>query len=1116
MFKNHTKSENIKTFINYLIKSICYHSTVFEKFIYISGNYSTILIYRMKTNLFSKYGLVLLLGFFLIQSSVFGQTKTITGRVTDAADNTALPGVTVTVKGTTVATQTNVDGQYSIAVPSSNSVLVFTFVGMVTHEEAVGNRSQVDVGLKSDQAALDEVVVIGYGTVKKKDLTGAVSVVKVSELIEQPTSNIANQLQGRASGITVLGTGQPGTAPQIRIRGINSFGNNAPLYIVDGMPTQDINNLNPNDLESMQVLKDAAAASIYGSRAANGVIIITTKKGKGKVKVNYDGFMGTQQVAKGNVYNLLDPQGMADLKWLVYKNSGLPLSDAQYGSGATPVLPNYIVPTGASTVNEALYNVNPYYTNSSDVGGFYRIVKANKEGTDWFHEVFKDAPMQSHNVSVSGGGTQGGYLFSLNYYNQQGNLMNTYLERYTLRSNSQYNVNSRIRVGENLAVAFVDNPTSGFLEEGSAIGMSYRQQPIIPVYDINGNFAGSFGSGLGNARNPVAQRVRAKDNKGLTTQIMGNIFAEADILKNLVFRTNFGGSTWSSHSNSFSYPEYENAENNTTNSYYEYSGTGFNWTWSNTLTYDFNLGTDHVFKVMAGTESNYGRSRWMEGRTLSYFSFDPNYTTLSTGSGTQTNGSGRGEDALFSYFGRVDYSLFDKYLLSATIRRDGSSKFVQNFGVFPAFSAAWKVKDEDFMQDVNWLSDLKIRGGWGKVGNQFNVSQANQFTTYGQNRGSAFYDITGSSNGTAMGFIRTRIGNPNAKWEEVVNTNVGFDAGFFNNALVINFDWYKKQTNGLLFAPDLPATVGQGTRPTVNIGSMRNQGIDMTIYGEKNVNRDLQLNATLTFTTYNNEILKVSDGATYFDQEGRRFNGATIVRNQVGQSIGQFFGYQIEGFWNSQAEIDAANAKAGGLYQDGIGVGRFRYKDMNGDGKITPLDRTFLGNPNPDFTYGINLGAKYKAFDFSIFLYGVQGNDIWNQVKWWTDFYPSFQGAKSLTALHDSWTPTRQNATAPIQEVEGSFSTNNVPNSYYIENGSYLRAKTTQLGYRIPSSALSKLKIESARIYIQAANLFTFTKYSGPDPEVGQSRADGSTAFGLDEGTYPNTKQFLIGLNLSF
>jgi len=1088
--------------------------TVFQIILYISGNYSTILIFRMKTNLFFKYGFVLLLGFLLIQTDTFGQARTIQGRVTDAADNAPLPGVTVQVKGTNTAAQTNVDGEYSISVPGNNAVLVFSFVGMITQEQTVGTRSQLDVALKSDQAALDEVVIVGYGTAKKKDLTGAVSIVKVSELVEQPNSNVANQLQGRASGITVLGTGQPGTPPQIRIRGINSFGNNAPLFVIDGMPTQDINYLNPNDIETMQVLKDAGTASIYGSRAANGVVVITTKKGKGKVRVTYDTFLGTQTVAKGNVYNLLNPQEMADLKWMMYKNMNLPLSDAQYGTGATPVLPNYIIPTGAATADESLYNVNPNYTNSGDIGGFYRIVKANKAGTDWFHEVFKDAPMQSHNLSVSGGGQQGSYLLSLNYYDQVGNLMNTYMKRYTVRSNSQYNVSKRIRVGENLAVAFVNNPTSGILEEGSAIGMSYREQPIIPVYDIKGNFAGSFASGMGNARNPVAIRERAANNKSLNTQVFGNVFAEADILKNLVFRTNFGGASFNYHGSSFSYPEYENAENGTTNSYFENASQGFGWTWSNTLTYDFNLGSDHVFKVLAGTESNYSKSRYMEARTLGYFSFDPDYTTLSTGSGTQTNAGNRSQEALFSYFGRVEYSAFDKYILSAIVRRDGSSKFVQNFGVFPAVSAAWKVKQEDFMSDVSWLSDLKIRGGWGTMGNQFNVDQANQFTTYGQSRGGAFYDINGTGNSTAMGFIRTRIGNPNAKWEEVVNTNIGFDAGFFNDALVVNFDWYKKQTNGMLFAPDMPATAGQGTRPSVNIGSMRNQGIDLTIYGEKQVQKDLSLNATVTFTSYNNKITKISDGADYFDQEGRRFNGSAIVRNQVDHPVGSFFGYQIEGFWNSQAEIDAANSKAGGEYQSDVAVGRFRYKDVNGDGRITAEDRTFLGNPSPDFSYGLNLGAKYKAFDVSIFLYGVQGNSIWNQVRWWTDFYPSFQGAKSKTALYDSWTPSHQNATAPIQENTGSFSTSTVPNSYYVENGSYLRAKNAQIGYRLPANLLSKVKIESARVYIQAANLFTFTKYSGPDPEVGQ--VQNSTAFGLDEGTYPNTKQFLIGLNLSF
>lgn len=1075
----------------------------------------------MKTNLFLKYGLVLLVGLLFIQIDTFAQARTIKGRVTDAGDGSAVPGVTVSLKGTTTATQTNADGEYSISVPGSNSILVFSFVGMVQQEVATGSRSQIDVVLQSDQALLDEVVVIGYGTVKKKDLSGAVSVVKVSELVEQPSANITNQLQGRASGVTIIGTGSPGEAPRVTIRGINSFGNNSPLYIVDGVPYGDVNNFNPNDIESMQVLKDAGAASIYGSRAANGVIIITTKRGKGKVKVNYDTYYGTQQAKKGNVWNLLNPQEMADLKWLMLKNGGAELTDQQYGTGATPVLPNYIAPAGANTVNEALYKVNPFYTDPNEEGGFYRIVKANKEGTDWFHEIFKNAPQQSHNLSVSGGGQQGAYLFSMNYFNQEGNLLNTYLKRYTVRANTSFNVNKHIRVGENVQVSFTDNPRSNVLQEGTAIGMAFRQQPIIPVYDINGNFAGSFGPGLGNARNPVAIRERAKYNKGNTTQIVGNVFAEADILKDLVFRTNFGGSTWSYFGNYFNYPEYENAENGKTNSYGEDASTGFAWNWSNTLTYEKQFNSVHNVKVMVGTEANKYSGRSVGGRTLSYFSFDPDFTNLTTGSGTQTNYSNRSMEALFSYFGRVDYTFNSKYILSATLRRDGSSKFVQNYGTFPAVSAAWNIKEEDFLQGASWLSDLKIRGGWGTMGSQSNVNAMNQFTVYNQNRASSFYDINGTGNSTVMGFRKDRIGNPDAIWEEVENTNIGFDAGLFNNAIQINFDWYKKQTNGLLVAADMAATWGQGTRPSVNMGQMENKGIDLSIYGERNVSRDLSLNATLTFTSYNNKILAVSETSDYWDEQGKRFNGASIVRNQVGNPMRTFFGYQIDGFWNSQAEIDAANSAARAAtknpaaeYMTHMGVGRFKYADINGDGIITADDRTFVGDPNPDFTYGINLGAKYKAFDVSIFLYGSQGNDIFNQVKWWTDFYASFQGAKSKTALYDSWTPSNQNATAPIQENGGYFSTNAVPNSYYVENGSYLRAKNAQIGYTLPSSLLSKVKIDRARVYVQGANLFTFTKYTGADPEIGLT--PDSQVFGLDEGSYPSPRTFLIGLNLSF
>ncbi|WAC13026.1 TonB-dependent receptor [Dyadobacter pollutisoli] len=1069
--------------------------------------------------------------------------RTITGTVT--GDNKELlPGVSVVLKGTQRGTTTDTEGKYSLVIPDEmEATLVFSFVGSASKEVAVGSKTVVDVTLESDTKALNEVVVVGYGTAKKKDLTGAVAIVNVSELQQQPTSQITSQLQGRASGVTVLGSGQPGEAPQIRIRGINTFGNNAPLYVVDGVPTQNINDINPNDVATMQVLKDAGSASIYGSRAANGVIIITTKRGSGKIKIQYDAYVGTQRPQGGNVWNLLNPQETAQLKFNALRNvnPNEAIADPLYGSGQVPVLPDYIAPQGAkegdASVDPSLYNVNPNYTNTDAYNSFYRIVRANKSGTDWFHEVFKPASIQSHNLAVSGGGNQGNYLISFNYFNQQGTLMNTYLKRYTIRSNSQFNVNERIRIGENLAFSVSDNPRVNSSTEGSAIGMSFRQQPIIPVYDIMGNYGGGYGQGLGNAKNPVAIQDRTRNNSGQSNRLFGNVYAEMDLLKDLTLRSSFGGELYSAAYRSFAYPEYENQENLTVNSYTENAFSGFNWTWSNTLNYEHTFSDIHSVKVLVGIENYKNRGSVLGGTTTGYFNFDPNFTTLTTGSGTPTNYSARFKDGLASLIGRVDYALMDKYLIGATIRRDGSSRFkTYRYGWFPAVSAGWRVSKEKFMENISWINDLKFRGGYGVMGNQLNVDAANAYTTYGQDRTSSFYDIAGSNQGTIMGLQRTRIGNPDAKWERNINSNVGIDASLFRGKLDLTVDYYRKEIRDLLYNPELAASAGLGTVPFVNIARMRNQGIDLSASTNVDVSNDLKLNATVTFTTYNNKIISLTDGVDYFDQEGRRFNGSFIVRNSVGHSIGQFFGYKTDGFWDSQEEINTANAQARQAtgnstanYQADVAVGRFRYADTNGDGVITPEDRTYLGNPNPKFSYGINLGANYKGFDASIFLYGSQGNDIWNNVKWWTDFNSNFQGAKSHTALYDSWTPDNPNASAPIQETVGSFSTSNVPNSYFVEKGSYLRAKNAQIGYTFPSGMLKKIKIEKLRLYVQAANLFTITKYSGLDPEIGttsntNNTSGGSsnqsfattTSFGIDEGVYPNQRQFLLGLNLTF
>lgn len=1045
----------------------------------------------------------------------------ITGTVIDAETGTPIPGANVIEKGSTNGTTTDFDGNYTISV-SPGATLVFSYIGFKDQEIQVEQQTEINATLSADVTALDEIVVIGYGTQKRSDLTGAVSVVDTDELTQQPVADVTSQLQGRVSGVTITGGGQPGEAPNVKIRGANTFGNNTPLYVVDGIPTDGIQDLNPNDIATMQVLKDAASASIYGSRAANGVIIITTKKGKGKLKITYDSYYGVQMVESGNPWNILSSQEMADLNWMAQRNTnpGVAPSSEQYGNGANPVLPNYIAPVGADTVDESLYNVDPYYTNSGDIGNFYRIVRANKQGTNWFQEIFSPASIQSHNLSISSGDEKGSRLFSLNYYNQEGTLINTYLKRYTIRANTTYNVGENVRIGENISFTIRDNPQIDALTEGSGIGYAFRNQPIIPVRDIMGNYAGSFGSGLGNAKNPVAILDRTRNDRGVSSRLFGNIFLEVDFLKHFTFKTNFGGQYYSNSFNSFQFPEYENAENLTVNQYNEATATNFNWTWTNTVQYQNSFNDKHDITILLGTEAYQNKGREVGGSTQNYFNFDPNYVNLDTGSGTQTNYSFQYQDQLASVFGRIDYNFSDRYLLSATIRRDGSSRFqVHQYGWFPAVSAGWNLTNESFFPETNWLDNLKVRGGYGIMGNQLNVDPQNSFTTFLGSQQTSYYAIGATNSGLTEGFARSRIGNPQAEWEKNINSNIGIDASLFNHTVQLTVDYYKKTVEDLLYNPNLPATMGTATLPFINVGEMKNSGVDLDVSTFFNLSDNLRLNTSVTFTTYDNEIVKITDEIQYFDLEGRRFNGSTIIRNAEGHAVSEFFGYEIDGFWDSTDEINQANAAAAAAtgntnatYQNDVAVGRFRYKDVNGDNRITDDDRTFLGNPNPDFTYGLNIELLYKNWDFSMFMYGSQGNDIWNNVRWWTDFYSSFQGAKSHTALYDSWTPTNMNASAPIQETTGSFSTANVPNSYFVEDGSYLRVRQMQLGYTLSSDLLDKIRLSKLRIYAQVVNPFTFTSYSGLDPEI----SGGSVNFGIDEGAYPNQRQLLFGLNVIF
>jgi TonB-linked SusC/RagA family outer membrane protein len=1089
------------------------------------------------------------------------QTK-ITGKVIAASSQSGVPGATVQVVGAKVAAITDGNGMFSLTLPANRTRLDISSVGFQDQTVTVSG-TDVRVVLVEKSNTLNEVVVTGYTTQKKKDLTGAVAVVDLADAKKQPVPDVVDMLQGQASGVTVVGSGEPGNPPVIHIRGFNSFGNNSPLFVVDGVPTTNVADINTNDIATMQVLKDAGAASIYGSRASNGVIIITTRKGTGRLKITYDGFYGTQQPKGGNVWHILNPTDEGTLLYQAEENyntlnpgSPTPLGNPIYGSGPTPVLPDYLV---SGTLNGVVQSggfmagspaVDPSLEFADPTGAnYYQIAKANKAGTDWYHELFKSAPIQSHNVSISGATDQGSYLMSLSAFDQQGTMIETYLKRYTVRANANYNFNSHIRIGENMAYSNTQNPgsQSGTLVEGSPIGFSMRENPIIPVYDIGGNFAGSAPKGLNNPRNPVAIQYNTRNDRGIYSRIFGNVYGEADLIKGLTYRTSFGGEYYSDWNHQYQTPDFYNAEPQyTIGTYLENGYNGGDWTWTNTLTYNMTKG-DHTLKVIGGMEAydfinhNYG------GSTQGYYTNDPNFVNLTSGYGTSTNYSNSnnipgyslnslgGGESLVSYIARADYAFKDKYLLGATFRRDGSSKFIgdNRWGNFPAVSAGWRISQEDFLKNTRWLTDLKIRGSWGIMGNQFNALDANAYTLYAATKQSTYYPIGAGT--PQLGLSVSQLGNPNAKWEEDINANIGFDMTLFNGKLTVSADYYQKTIKDLLYATTQIGTVGAATVPAYNVGRMSNNGLDLMISGQTNITHDLQFNGSLMFTTFHNVIKQIdASGDTYFDEDSRRFNGSYIVRNAVDHPVSAFYGYKVIGFWNSAAEIasaDAAASKASGgavtQYQADEGVGRFRYADPTNQGYITANSKEFLGNPNPKFNYGANLGLSFKGFDFSVFLYGVYGNDIWNQVKWWTDFYASFPGAaSSQTALYNSWLPNHMNAKAPIQDaINGSnASTNTVPNSYFVEKGSYLRAKNMTLGYTLNASKLNKVGISRCRIYVQAINLFTVTKYSGIDPEVSVNQVMGSngmaqnpaTDFGIDEGNYANPKQYLLGLQVTF
>ena len=1064
---------------------------------------------------------------WLLCAGTYAQDRRITGRITDGSDNSALPGANVVVKGTQTGMVTDAQGRFFLNVPTGRDVLTISAIGFTGQEINIGNRTDIDVTLSADIKTLSEVIVTGYGAQAKRDITGAVATVDAKQLLAVPTTNVGQALQGRVAGVTVGNENSPGGGVMVRIRGFGTINDNSPLYVIDGVPTKgNLNTLNQNDIESLQVLKDASAASIYGSRAGNGVVIITTKKGKaGKPKFTYDTYYGSQR--PGKLLDMLNTNEYAQLTWESRKNSGVVGANgnpthSQFGNGATPVIPDFILPSGASASDPRVaQDANGNYVNyNNDISSpkFLLITKANKEGTNWMDEIFEQAPIQNHQLGVSGGSEGGRYAMSLNYFDQKGIMKYTGYKRYSLRANTEFNVNKRIRVGQNFQAAYGERigQPNGNNAESNPISFAYRVQPIIPVYDVGGFFAGTRGAELGNAFNPVADLYRNKDNVQKEIRLFGNAYGEVDILPNLTARTSFGIDYNLYNYRNYSIRNIEAAEARGSNSLQTSNNFEWTWTWYNTLTYNMSIGDRHRFNVIVGTESIKSYYEFFDASRTNFAVDDIENRYLSAGTGVQTNNGGASNWRLASEFAKLNYALADKYLLDLTVRRDRSSRFSPEFrsAIFPAASVGWRLSKEGFMQSLTFIDDLKIRAGVGQTGNQ-EIGNYNSFTQFSTNPITSFYDINGTRTSAVPGYELTQFGNARAKWETTSSLNVGFDASLLKNRMTIGFDWYTRTTTDMLFPVSAPLTQGVATNPFQNIGSMRNRGVDLLIgYGDKIGSSGLNYNVSANFGTYRNEVTKTTGdpNTQYFGINDERIQNFVVT--QQGYPIASFFGYTIDGIFQTNEEAKAHPVQFNNAATENI-AGRFKFRDVNGDGVVNSRDLSIIGNPHPAFTYGLNVNLNYKNFGLTLFGQGVQGNQIFNYVKYWTDF-PTFLGNRSTRMLYQSWRPGSTDAMLP--QLRSSDQISIQPSTYYLESGSYFRMKNVQLTYQLPQTLLSRLRMGATSVYVQGQNLLTVTNYSGMDPEINLRAysAGNDRQIGVDGGSYPVAKTILVGLNLSF
>ena len=1001
----------------------------------------------------------------LLLCTVMYAQQEIRGTVTD--DMGPVIGATVMEKGTTNGTVTDFEGNFTLKVEAGKT-LTFSYIGYNAQE--LPAKDGMQVMMKENAKELAEVVVVGYQTVRKADLTGAVSVMDMKNAKSEGDPNMLNSMQGKLPGVNIVTDAAPGGgSASIRIRGMSTFNPNAsPLYIIDGVPTtENLNSLNSADIESIQVLKDASSASIYGSRAANGVIIITTKKGKGDkvtVNVNYSGSLAT--VAKK--FDVLNAEQWGQAYWTANKNAGLQPSHPYYGNGDTPQLEEYL--------DAAL--------------------KVHSTDTDWQDEVY--SPAWTHNVSasVSNSSEKGSFMLSGNYINQNGLMENTFYSRYTARINTTYNISKYIGVGENLMIAKWND--RGYTTNGDR-GIPYtamRQHPALPVKDSDGNYTNPMALAGSDIANPMHELYNGRDNTNDSWRIFGNAYIDIKPFDGFVFKSNLG----IEHTQYFNRNLGRRIQTSDMNSVSRAYGQGDTYTWTNTVNYNKTFKGVHHLTAMAGTEFIKYRFEDLSGTNRDYAFEDDDYMQIGAGGGEQTVGGGKTEWALFSLFGKLDYNFADRYLFSATLRRDQTSRLYKdnNSGVFPAFSGAWRVSEEKFFPKNNIVNDLKLRVAWGQNGNSAIDDNYAYYTRYAYDIRHASYDLNGTNSNVVPGVVASSSGNKDLKWETTTQTNLGIDANLLNGALSLSFDYFWKNTKDMLTVPPTLSVEGEGAAMWMNTGEMKNHGWELTMTYRSPKYGDFSWNGTLNLSKYKNELVKFNDVVT---SQGGDY------RLMVGQPMGVYYGYVCDGIFQNEDEV------SNHAIQQGKGVGRLIFRDINGDGVVDDDDRCVIGDPNPDLALGLNLDLKWKDLTLSAFFSGEFGFDIYNTTRRQLEFMHYGGGSSTNHGVEvlNAWSPTNTGSSIPaLTMVDNNNETR--MSTYFVEDGSYLKLKYLKLGYELPKNICQKIFASSINVFAQVENVFTITNYKGLDPEV----LLGEWGARIDSGLYPRARTYTVGVNLTF